>query len=736
MSLESNSPIKQASALRRSSISVVSGTASSNVPSSSSNNNVQRSIQADIPFVASGPRTVSIADDVFAIDNIGYNDTESVTDFQLQPTRFPRKTSAPAYLEDMAYRPRRQSRPGALGPKRASLGLARYLSVQNNFSIPKPLSSPHKADSASVFSYTDTSDEGSNGSKRRFTLELITHLGSIIYAIFLVVMAAILYLTDMSKKTSGKHSLFNIGLATVGIAWLALLHIDIQKYKKKVIKEMFPNGEIPTTALYDVDADRLSTNTEVILNSMGRPELRKRSGSLGSIVSMLDVPSYRFLRGRHQGSFYLKCGMAAFCFGHIIHEGLRFGHQIYFFATGDQRCQSYVQIVLFMVRPVFSFYQLFITFKYSNIIINKWTNLAQFGVMHLLGTSLAFWLGTIIDDAVDYYLLFHKTDSGHDSNSTLHTIIDFIEDSTASASAVIECLQNSASFQSSQILPYMYPFTIEYNLCLAAIWFMVWLNIGKKSHDADPHPFQHTVHQDTEGNEEIRYESNLVIRADCHASNRGLFGGLSVMLFSLVTMIIFYIAVSAENTILAVYVQNTQEYVLVCFILMATVFAYVQTCAFDISPYHMTSHTMDVVLMLIPIPFYLLNNILSIVANYYHRCYSRIILMTLITIQVLLQTLFIADAMHRCSNSRKLRFKKPGREFVTFSIILNMTSWIVYTFETKAAEAYHYETPFYGEDTWMIISHTTLPLMLFYRFHASVCLADIWKFAYEKSHPD
>lgn len=33
-------------------------------------------------------------------------------------------------------------------------------------------------------------------------------------------------------------------------------------------------------------------------------------------------PRYRFQKGRHSGSFFLKTGMAAFCFGHLIYEGL------------------------------------------------------------------------------------------------------------------------------------------------------------------------------------------------------------------------------------------------------------------------------------------------------------------------------------------------------------------------------------------------------------------------------
>lgn len=102
-----------------------------------------------------------------------------------------------------------------------------------------------------------------------------------------------------------------------------------------------------------------------------------------------------------------------------------------------------------------------------------------------------------------------------------------------------------------------------------------------------------------------------------------------------------------------------------------------------------------------------------------------------VMIEVLVQTNFIIDGMRRCSQSRYLRFKKPGRELITFAILLNITYWIVATFETKSVEQYKTEIEYYGPLPYMFISHTTLPVMLFYRYHSSVCLAEIWNRAYK-----
>ena len=100
-------------------------------------------------------------------------------------------------------------------------------------------------------------------------------------------------------------------------------------------------------------------------------------------------------------------------------------------------------------------------------------------------------------------------------------------------------------------------------------------------------------------------------------------------------------------------------------------------------------------------------------------------------IQVILQTPCIIDGLRRCSNTEKLRQEKPGRELVTFLIICNIAMWVIETFEIKSAYAQHEQISFYGSILWTLLSHMTLPLTLFYRFHSSVCLVDIWKSAYE-----
>lgn len=100
-------------------------------------------------------------------------------------------------------------------------------------------------------------------------------------------------------------------------------------------------------------------------------------------------------------------------------------------------------------------------------------------------------------------------------------------------------------------------------------------------------------------------------------------------------------------------------------------------------------------------------------------------------VQVIVQTPFIIDGLRRCSNSVELQESKPGRELITFLIICNIALWIIETLEIKSYETNGDRIRFYGHPLWTFLSHATLPLTLFYRFHSSACLVDIWKSAYD-----
>ena len=99
------------------------------------------------------------------------------------------------------------------------------------------------------------------------------------------------------------------------------------------------------------------------------------------------------------------------------------------------------------------------------------------------------------------------------------------------------------------------------------------------------------------------------------------------------------------------------------------------------------------------------------------------------------QTLFILDASRRSTSSAEQQRRKPGRQIVTFLLVANFAMWAVTTLEKSRTEIYPVQLQFYGLWTWIIITNVSMPLAIFYRFHSTVVLCEIWKRCY-KAKPD
>lgn len=100
-------------------------------------------------------------------------------------------------------------------------------------------------------------------------------------------------------------------------------------------------------------------------------------------------------------------------------------------------------------------------------------------------------------------------------------------------------------------------------------------------------------------------------------------------------------------------------------------------------------------------------------------------------LQTSIQTLFILNASwRRCKGAQQLR-NKPGREMVTFLLVANMSLWFINTLIKSRASFRPTHLSFYGIWAWTVITHVSMPLAIFYRFHSTICLFEIWKSVYK-----
>jgi hypothetical protein len=108
--------------------------------------------------------------------------------------------------------------------------------------------------------------------------------------------------------------------------------------------------------------------------------------------------------------------------------------------------------------------------------INRYRTIARFALMHLVGTSISFWFSTIIEEAIEDYVTKVEAMNGTYNHSFISEDAVFRE----SISHHMFCSEKSIiNKQSMDALPYLYPFTIEYNIILASVWYIIWTNIGR-----------------------------------------------------------------------------------------------------------------------------------------------------------------------------------------------------------------------------------------------------------------
>lgn len=76
--------------------------------------------------------------------------------------------------------------------------------------------------------------------------------------------------------------------------------------------------------------------------------------------------------------------------------------------------------------------------------------------------------------------------------------------------------------------------------------FIIWQNIGNCPKQDDRNTGLKRNCQTPGLDYENGFTSNLVINVDCHSANTGLFGGILVIVCSVISIILFFIAISNQ----------------------------------------------------------------------------------------------------------------------------------------------------------------------------------------------
>lgn len=378
--------------------------------------------------------------------------------------------------------------------------------------------------------------------------------------------------------------------------------------------------------------------------------------------------------------------------------------------------------------------------------VYKHKYVARFGLMHMIGTNLSVWLNVLVQETKHEILTFYNPENNslrishrlgfksHHLNMPVPTPEHLPEAHHIVARGlkgphhIYECRRTNIMGSLVQdASPFLFPCTIEYSLICAAILYVMWKNISKF-----PNQMQQTAAK-------LKAECHAYKRSphhysvDCARAHKGLFVGILILVLTIISLILFFVLIArAEFVNLAVMEVNICELTLYGMSTLATLIGMIQIRQLKYDGGR--NLELDNILLIGAQTGMFIYSTFTIIGGQF--TIERNTILVLITalaslLQTTCQTIFILDASRRsCSTADQIR-KKPGREIVTFLLVTNLAMWAINTLEKSRAESHPIQLHFYGLWAWTIITHVSMPLAIFYRFHSTVCLCEIWKRAYK-----
>ncbi|KAH8386600.1 hypothetical protein KR093_001466 [Drosophila rubida] len=481
----------------------------------------------------------------------------------------------------------------------------------------------------------------------------------------------------------------------------------------------------------------------------------------------------------HFGSFYLRVGAIAFAIGTMVYSGLEFGQ--FFELNGHAGCHDVFVAITPICRMVLCIAQvqfIFLNTTYMDMARHKVTS--RFGLMHMVATNLCEWLYVLVEETKHeiFHISHHETDAGQDPvlhsgsyggpnwsavnetshingsvhsglkqvnysiNEVAHNILTNISTSVSNNSTVTTPSFNGCSRTTimgalvQQLSPFLFPCTIEYSLICAVILFEMWKTV-KSIPDIDK-TRKNSV-------KPVAQKPAHHFSVDCSQSHKGLFFGILIIVMTIISMIMYFVLytqpgfeliATQEVTLWETFMYFMCASAIITGMILMRDLRYIK----DTSDEH---HSMDLdnLLLVVAQTGVYLYGMFSILGSYFAKWdtvpdrVEGIIAEVFGVVQTSLQTMFILHASHRrCKGSKQVR-RKPGREIITFLLVANIAIWFVNTLIKGRAVFRETHLEFFGIWGWTIITHISMPLAIFYRFHSTICLFEVWKITYKaKAH--
>ena len=222
---------------------------------------------------------------------------------------------------------------------------------------------------------------------------------------------------------------------------------------------------------------------------------------------------------------------------------------------------------------------------------------------------------------------------------------------------------------------------------------------------------------------------------DCSKSTTGLFFGILVMLMSIILLITFFIY-KEHNQLMAIQLTEVNE---LCLLLISLFVVLTIFFKLKIHKFHskfepgLDCNAILVIVGLAGIYLYGFYTIIAIIFNEIKSDMENLYLIIhiLSIFEASLQSILIINALKMYSKDTSTKKKKPARSLIILLILIDVSLWLVETLSVKKYDMNTLQLEYYDIVFWSIVTSISSPLSIFFRFHASVCLSDIWKNLYE-----
>ncbi|KAK0396457.1 hypothetical protein QR680_001724 [Steinernema hermaphroditum] len=399
------------------------------------------------------------------------------------------------------------------------------------------------------------------------------------------------------------------------------------------------------------------------------------------------------------------------------------------------------EFVVHILATVFTFQQMCFICIHPKIRFGHSKFFIIFGMMHAVTVNLWTWFIFIFKKQTKKYktmgasvVAIHSSSSASSSEELLAALHDVELQRVIPDNFTSHIISNAAgivlnepdivtSYIFADFLAFMHTCVVELAIIGAAVMFVLWKTIHRKEYLAED------LHE-----QKKKKKHKGKCKLDCSESAFGIIGciifivaiGVMIGIYHMLKVrdVIGYPAVILEYTDLGLFI--------VLIIATAIAMTRMRKLEFD-------SHDHG--------PADLLDRLLLFMAFCAELAYSGMIIVVWISllhtredkllhvpfvygvrlIQVITQTAFIFQSLRLKDNHKT----KKGKQFVTFIFLANTALFFFTIYESIENGIGFLDAPDgSGQPSYAFVVHFVSPLIVFFRFHSSACLAELWEHIY------